>query len=113
MRKLLAPAGRWWNHFSLGARAQVKRKRPAAEDDFRIDEEAIAFLAASRACGAWHQVAGRCEGRPRFTNFAVIPASGVSQLDSGINSLNLRSILCAVGIVISTSSPVSRRAASK
>jgi hypothetical protein len=75
--------------------AQVKGKRPATEDDFRFGEEAIAFLAAPRACGAWRQVAGRGEGGPRFANFVIIPSPGVSQLDSRINSLNLRSILCA------------------
>jgi hypothetical protein len=55
----------------------------------------MSVLAAPRACGAWRQVAGRGEGGPRFANFAIIPSPGVSQLDSRINSLNLRSILCA------------------
>jgi hypothetical protein len=40
-------------------------------------------------------MAGRGKGGPRFANFAIIPTPGVSQLDCRINSLNLRSILCA------------------
>jgi hypothetical protein len=75
--------------------AQVKRKWPATEDNFCFGEEVITFLAASCACGAWRQVTGRGERWPRFANIAVIPASGVSQLDRWVNCLNSRSILTA------------------
>src|SRR5271167_4922199 len=67
----------------------------ATNDYFSFGEEAIAFLAGSRARGAWCQVACRGEGRPCFANFAVIPAASVGQLDRRIDCLNLRSILGA------------------
>jgi hypothetical protein len=35
--------------FERRTQAQIKRKWPATEDDFRFGEEAITFLAASRA----------------------------------------------------------------
>src|SRR6202140_576184 len=74
---------------------QIERKWPATKDYFSFGEEAIAFLAGPRAGGAWCQVACRGEGRPRFANFAVIPAPGVGQFDRLINCLNLRSIFGA------------------
>src|SRR5271167_4350882 len=67
----------------------------ATNDYFSFGEEAIAFLAGSRARGAWCQVACRGEGRPCFANFAVIPAPSVGQLDRRIDCLNVRSILGA------------------
>src|SRR5260370_13216139 len=73
--------------------AQIERKWPATKDYFSFGKETIAFLAGSRACGAWRQVACRGEGRPCFANFAVIPAPSVGQLDRRIDRLNLRSIL--------------------
>src|SRR5262249_18722785 len=60
-----------------------------------IGEETIALLTGSRALSVWCQVARRGERRPRFANFAVIPASRVGQLDCGIDCLNLRSMLGA------------------
>ena len=54
--------------------AQIERKRPAAEDYFRVGKEAIAFLAGSRARGTRRQIARRTEGRPGFAIFAVKPA---------------------------------------
>src|SRR5271170_2621796 len=75
--------------------AQIERKWPATKDYFSFGEEAIAFLAGSRARGAWCQVACRGEGRPCFANFAVIPAPSVGHLDRRIDCLNLRSILGA------------------
>src|SRR5271169_3169031 len=75
--------------------AQIERKWPATKDYFSFGEEAIAFLAGPRAGGAWCQVACRGEGRPRFANFAVIPAPGVGQFDRRIDRLDLRSIFGA------------------
>src|SRR5580704_1855584 len=75
--------------------AQIERKWPATKDYFSFSEEAIAFPAGPRARCAWHQVACRGEGRPRFSNFPVIPASGVGQFDRRIDGLNLRSIFGA------------------
>jgi hypothetical protein len=88
---------------------QIKRKRPATEDDFRFGKKAITFLAASRARGVWRQVADSGEGRPRFANFAVIPASGVSQLDRWVNCLNSRSILSADAFDAQDLDPLHRR----
>ena len=75
--------------------AQIERKWPATKDYFSFGEEAIAFPAGPRARCAWHQVACRGEGRPRFSNFPVIPAPGVGQFDRRIDCLNLRSIFGA------------------
>src|ERR1700694_2299762 len=75
--------------------AQIERKCQAPKDYFSFGEETIAFLAGSRACGAWCQVACRGEGRPCLANFAVIPAPSGGQLDRRIDCLNLRSILGA------------------
>src|SRR5262249_57513242 len=75
--------------------AQIERKWPATKDYFSFGEEAIAFPAGPRARCAWHQVACRGEGRPRFSNFPVIPAPGIGQFDRRIDCLNLRSIFGA------------------
>src|SRR2546427_833924 len=75
--------------------AQIDRKWPATQDYFSLGKKPITFLARSRAHGGWRQVARRGKRRPCFANFAVIPASRVSQLDDWINCLNLRSILGA------------------
>src|SRR6266566_1730042 len=72
--------------------AQIKRIRPPAKDYFRFGEEPIAFLAGPRTRGAWNQVACTRKRGPGFANFAVIPATGVNQLDRRINCLDLRSI---------------------
>jgi hypothetical protein len=40
---LLAPAGRWWNHVSRRARPQIERVWPAAQDDVRLGEQAVAL----------------------------------------------------------------------
>src|SRR5258708_29465026 len=86
--------------------AQIERKWPATKDYFSFGEETIAFLAGSRACGAWCQVACRGEGRPCFANFAVIPAPTFGQLDRRINCLNLPAILGAIALNIQNADPL-------
>src|SRR5262249_29105428 len=71
------------------------REWPAAQDDFGFRQKTVALLARSRSGSAWRQVARRCERRPCFANFAVIPASRVGQLDYWINRFNRRSVLGA------------------
>src|SRR5437899_1191990 len=68
---------------------QIERKRPAADDYFRLGEEAVALLAAARAGRAWRQVACGGEGGPILANFTVEPASRVDQPDGRIARLNL------------------------
>src|ERR1700722_14813536 len=76
-----------------GPRAEIERKWPATENHFCLGEEAIAFLAGSRAYGTWCKVACRGESRPCFPNFAVIPAPSVGQFDHRIDCFDLRPIL--------------------
>src|SRR6266446_3361159 len=92
-----------------GPSAQIERKRPPTKDYLSFGEETIAFLAGSRANGAWCQVACRCESRPCFANFAVVPAPSVGQLDRRVDCLNLRSILGADALNTQDANPLHGR----
>ena len=62
---------------ALARLAQIEGKGPAAENDFRLGEQAIAFLAGSAARGPPRQVACCGVGRPGLAVFAVEPPAGV------------------------------------
>src|SRR5205807_3373275 len=70
--------------------AEVERKRPAAEDNFRLGEQPVALLAGAAAGAVRPQVTGSGIGRPGLAIFAVEPAAGIGQPDPGIDRLDLR-----------------------
>src|ERR1700736_1327057 len=71
---------------------QIERKRPAAENDFRLREQAITIRAGSRSGGSGCQITRRSIGGPGFAIFPVEPASGVGQSNRPIDSLDLGGI---------------------
>src|ERR1700730_2701115 len=73
-------------------RAQIERKRPAAENDFRLREQAITIRAGSRSGGSGCQITRRSIGGPGFPVIPVEPASGFGQSNRRIDSLDLGAI---------------------
>jgi hypothetical protein len=75
------------------ALAQVEREGPAAEDDFGLPEQSVAFRAAAVTLRGGRKIAAHAEIRPGLAHLAVIPATRVCQLNRSIDRFNLLRVL--------------------
>jgi hypothetical protein len=73
-------------------RAQIERKRKAADDHFGFAEQPVALGARANAGGPAGEIARAGIGRPGLADLAVEPAAGVGETDSRIDRLDLGAV---------------------
>src|SRR5579875_1671408 len=73
-----------------GARPQIERERPAAQDDFGRGQQSVAFFARAATERAGRQIARDGKGWPSLADLAVKPAAGIGEPNRRIARLDAR-----------------------
>src|SRR5262245_30585614 len=77
---------------------EIERKRPAAQDHFRLGQEAVALRARARRTGARTEVAIDAPLRPCLPVLVVEPAAGVDHAQARVETRDLRQLCIGDGL---------------